>query len=187
MCDRISLNLQRDHANVRPIEACVILLPMFEFLHRNSTFRSILADSVSEAPTTKTAMGASSLSPLPYTLITLSSYVLAHATSLASTRAIAYANLALHILLVFVETDELSSVLCLPSSHTIWLCRQVTCSLSMRMLLRYLNCTKPLYVIEGSNLTIINQVRAPLCSILDCCVLWLRHNLHLQLEVHLYL
>ena len=158
MCDRVSLNLQRDHADDRPIEACVILLPMFEFLHRNSTFRSILADSASEAPTEKTAASASS--PLPYTLITLSSYVLAHATSLASSRAVAYANLALHILLVFVETDELSSILCLPSSHTIWLCRQVTYSLSMRMVLRHLNRAKPLDLIEGSDLTIINQVQS---------------------------
>ncbi|KAA1467980.1 DUF1741-domain-containing protein [Dentipellis sp. KUC8613] len=102
--------------------------------------------------------------PLPYSLISLSSYLLTHATSLASLRAVAYANFALHILLAFVEKDELMKVVCQPSSLDIRLCRQ-----------------------RLPTLPIPKLPRPPLCALLDCCVLWLRHNLHKRLEVSLYL
>ncbi|OBZ78701.1 putative glycine dehydrogenase (decarboxylating), mitochondrial [Grifola frondosa] len=92
----------------QPIEACVILLPLFEFIHGSSTFQKVLVQSIDS----ETEKKATSLSPLPYTLLTLSSYLLTHASSSSSPRAIAYANLSLNILLVMVESNEIMRVLC---------------------------------------------------------------------------
>lgn len=36
-------------------------------------------------------------------------------------------------------------------------------------------------------LPLVSKSRPPVCAILDCCVLWLRHNLHKRLEVYSYL
>ncbi|KAI0068085.1 DUF1741-domain-containing protein [Artomyces pyxidatus] len=147
----------------QPIEACVVLLPIFEFLNRNATIVTYLAEGIrpndSENPATN-----SKPTPLPYTLISLSSYLMTHASSLSSARATSYANLTLHILLDFVEKEELLRALCEPRSHDIRLCRQ----------------RPPL-------LPLVSPPRPPICAILDCCVLWLRHNLHKRLEVHMYL
>lgn len=105
----------------RPIEACVILLPVFEFLHSSPVFRKSFLDSlvVVEDKTPQRTP------PFPYTILTLSSYLLTHATSLSSPRAIAYANLSLSILLVMVEHVEIVRTLCQSSPTDIRLCRQV--------------------------------------------------------------
>ncbi|THH13581.1 hypothetical protein EW146_g6658 [Bondarzewia mesenterica] len=143
----------------QPIEACLILLPVFEFLHSNQIFLNVLSESVSTDVDGKT-----SSPPLPLTLISLSSYLMTHATSLSSPRAIAYANLSLNILLAFVEKDQIMRVVCQPSQTDIRLCRQ----------------RLPL-------LPLTSPPRPPVCALLDCCVLWLRHNLHIRLESSLYL
>ena len=107
----------------RPIEACLVLLPVFEFLHSNKTFLDVLSEPMLTHTDNKPH---TSSSPLPYHLITLSSYLTTHATSLSSPRAIAYANLALSILLTFVEKEEIMRPFSQPSLTDIRLCRQVS-------------------------------------------------------------
>ncbi|KAL6310173.1 hypothetical protein BKA93DRAFT_722531 [Sparassis latifolia] len=142
----------------QPIEACVILLPVFEFLSANETFRRVLV----ETPETDSDKITSRIAPLPYTLLTLSSYLLTHASSTSSPRATAYANLALNTLLVMAESKEILSSFCMNKAD-IRLCRQ----------------RLPLLP--------LSPARAPVCALLDCCVLWLRHNLHKRLEVYSYI
>ncbi|CAK5280589.1 unnamed protein product, partial [Mycena citricolor] len=136
----------------QPIEAGVVLLPLFEFTRINPTFPLILI----APPETK----SSSESSPPATLISLSSYVLTHASSTSSPRAIGYANLCLNILLCLVQNNGVLIAFSQPSDEKIRLCRQ----------------RPPVLPVPGPK-------RPPLCAILDCCVLWLRHNLHKRLEV----
>ncbi|KAF9074812.1 hypothetical protein BDP27DRAFT_1380923 [Rhodocollybia butyracea] len=135
-----------------PIEACVSLLPIYEFLGANWRFRSILLEK-----------SPSSNQSLLFTSLSLSSYLLTHATSATSSRALAYANLSLNWLLLISQEDEIMGALVQPSSAVIHLCRQ----------------KPPLLPPPSSN-------RLPICAILDCCVLWMKHNFHKRLEVHSY-
>lgn len=152
------VNTPKELFKNQPIEACVILLPIFELVLRNRIFPSILVEGVKDAAGDKT-----SRSPLPHTIVSLSSYLLTHATS-TSSRAIAYANIALNTLLAFVETKEIFRVFCEPSPHPVRLCRQ------RLPMLPFAPSPRPL-----------------ICAVLDCCILWLRHNLHKRLETSLYL
>ncbi|KAF9814518.1 hypothetical protein IEO21_05069 [Rhodonia placenta] len=142
----------------QPIEACVILLPIFEFLSINTTFQTIFVEPMGAA-----ADKSSRLAPLPYTSLTLSSYLLTHASSTHAPRAIAYANLALNLLLVMVESEVIMDAFCQTTGASIRLCRQ----------------RLPLLP--------LSPPRAPICALLDCSVLWLRHNLHKRLEVYAYI
>lgn len=165
----------------RPIEATAVLLLLFEFTRTNSTFNSVLIDYLSpdlETPgTSKPIHGR-----LPLTILTLSSYLITHASSTASPRAAAYANLCLNVLLAFVENGALLRALTPPVPQTIRLCRQAS-------------VPGPEYVLGWATnksqrqplLPIIGAPSSPLCSILDCCVLWLRHNLHKRLDTASYL
>jgi hypothetical protein len=108
----------------RPIEAIVVLLPMFEFLHLNQTFPLVLLEFTSTV--SDQTSSSNRLSPPPFTFLTLSSYLLTHASSAASPRAIAYANLSLNILLTFVENEDVMSVFCQSTQDSIRLCRQVS-------------------------------------------------------------
>ncbi len=108
---------------IRPIEACVILLPLYEFLHGSALFRRVFAATLATADEEKKT--ASRITPLPLTLLSLSSYLLSHASSSSSPRAIAYANLAMSTLLVIVESDEIMSSLRADSKEDVRLCRQV--------------------------------------------------------------
>ncbi|KAF8899008.1 hypothetical protein BD779DRAFT_1486579 [Infundibulicybe gibba] len=105
----------------------------------------------------------SRLPPPPCTLLSLSSYLLTHAGSTASLRSTAYANLSLNILLLLAEDDKIMSVLSKSSTSNIRLCRQ-----------------------RLPPLPIPKSGRAPTCALLDCCILWLRHNLQKQLDAHAY-
>ncbi|KAF7347688.1 DUF1741 domain-containing protein [Mycena venus] len=140
----------------QPIEACVVVLPVFEFLRTNPTFPLVL---VSPSDETK----SSTTSSLPYTILSLSSYLLTHASSTSSPRAIGYANLCLNTLLTLVQNDGVVIAFSQPSDERIRLCRQ----------------RLPVLPVPPSR-------RPPLCALLDCCVLWLRHNLHKRLEVQSY-
>lgn len=161
----------------RPIEATVVLLPIFEFLHLNPIFPLVLLESISDPMNP-----SSQLSPPPFTFLTASSYLLTHASSTSSPRAIAYANLSLNILLTLVESDDIMNSFCKSVPNTIRLCRQVSNLLHLFIFsAQYPNLQRqPLLPIPPS-------FRAPICALLDCCVLWLRHNLHRRLEVSSYL
>ncbi|KIM88668.1 hypothetical protein PILCRDRAFT_24417, partial [Piloderma croceum F 1598] len=74
----------------QPIEAIVVLFPIFEFVHLNTTFPLILLESIPMGSDQMTSI--SRLSPPPFTILTLSSYLLTHASSTSSPRATAYAN-----------------------------------------------------------------------------------------------
>lgn len=152
------VNTPKELFKDQPIEACIILLPIFEFVLRNRKFPSIFVEGVNDAASDK-----NSRLPLPHTIVSLSSYLLTHATS-TSSRAVAYANIALNILLALVETKDIIRVFCEPSPHPVRLCRQR---------LPMLPFTPP--------------PRPLSCAVLDCCILWLRHNLHKRLETSLYL
>ena len=91
-----------------------------EFALRNSTFPSVLVEGIKNAAGNK-----NSQPPLPNSILSLSSYLLTHATSTSSSRAIGYANVALHILLAFVESDEVILAFCEPNPQPVRLCRQV--------------------------------------------------------------
>ena len=115
-----------DHADgTRPIEACVILLPIFEFLHANERFHAILLEPLTaemEPPS------PARISPLPYTLLTLASYLLTHASSVHAPRAIGYAHLSLNILLVMAESRVIMQAFCNRGDADVRLCRQVNSS-----------------------------------------------------------
>ncbi|KAG5220686.1 Chromatin structure-remodeling complex protein [Salix suchowensis] len=91
----------------------------------NPTFNLVLIDYLSpdlEVP------GTSKLNHerLPSTILTLSSYLITHASSTASPRAAAYANLCLSVLLAFVENEALLGSLTPSVPQAIRLCRQVS-------------------------------------------------------------
>ncbi|KAG2367783.1 hypothetical protein BDR07DRAFT_1469429 [Suillus spraguei] len=134
-------DLPRESLKTQPIEATVTLLPVFEFLFFNPLFGQVLVDMT---PKSSNSKQSTLVPPLAHNILSLSSYVLTHASSSASPRTLAYANLTLNTLLVM-------------------LCRQ----------------RLPL-------LPVPSPMRAPICALLDCCVLWLRHNLHKRLEVHTF-
>lgn len=99
------------------------MLPLYEFLQGSPTFRRIFASTLAAAEEDKKT--ATRITPLPLTLLSLSSYLLSHASSSSSPRAIAYANLALNTLLVMSENDEIMAALQEESKEDIRLCRQV--------------------------------------------------------------
>jgi hypothetical protein len=160
----------------RPIEACVVLLPLYELLQRNIAFRAVFAAAVmSDADDTP------GRAPLPHTLMSVASYLVSHATSLSSARASAYAALVLQILLAISEKRELLRVLREPSKADVVLCGQVRA-------LFYTACAAvTLFVQRLPRLPAAPLKRPLLCALLDCCVLCLRHNIHKQLDVGLYL
>ena len=108
----------------------MVLLPLFEFLHGSSTFRRTFISTLTPKDEKKTA---TKITPLPLTLLSLSSYLLSHASSSSSPRSIAYANLAMNILLVMSEHDEILAALQQNSTEETRLCRQVC----WKPLLRY--------------------------------------------------
>ncbi|KAF9786843.1 hypothetical protein BJ322DRAFT_1052283 [Thelephora terrestris] len=140
----------------QPIEAAAVLLPVFEFLDNNKSFADVLVKPFTQEDDSQEHV-------LVLSLVTASSYILTHATSSASPRAVAYAHLSLNILLRLVQNPKISSAFCQPRSRPIRLCRQRI----------------PL-------LPIVTGPRPPMCAVLDSCVLWLRHNLHKKLEVNCY-
>ena len=102
----------------RPIEAVAALLPVFEFLDNNPTFAEVLVKPFTQEDDTQDHV-------LVLSLVTTSSYILTHATSSASPRAVAYAHLSLNILLRLVQNPKIASAFCQPWFHQIRLCRQV--------------------------------------------------------------
>jgi hypothetical protein len=95
-----------------------VLLPVFEFLDNNPTFAEVLVKPFTQDDDSRDRV-------LVLSLVTTSSYILTHATSSASPRAVAYAHLSLNILLRLVQNPKISSAFCQPLSRPIRLCRQV--------------------------------------------------------------
>ncbi|KAG2076883.1 hypothetical protein BDR04DRAFT_630852 [Suillus decipiens] len=155
-------DLPRESLKTQPIEATVSLLPVFEFLFFSPLFGQVLVDMI---PKSFDSKQRTLVPPLAYNILSLSSYVLTHASSSASPRTLAYASLTLNTLLVMSENAHIMSAFCKPTSskEAIRLCRQ----------------RLPL-------LPVPSPMRPPICALLDCCVLWLRHNLHKRLEVHTF-
>ncbi|KAJ3977857.1 hypothetical protein EV361DRAFT_943954 [Lentinula raphanica] len=110
--------------------------------------------------TTKNGSGSTGLL---FTSLSLSSYLLVHANSTSSPRSLAYANLSLTWLLLLSTNSQVMESLTQPATsypgpvHT---CRQ----------------KQPLLPNPSSD-------QRPVCALLDCCVLWIRHNLNKRLEV----
>jgi hypothetical protein len=104
----------------RPVESGVVLLPVHEFLRANPLFTTVfLEDLVSPG------CGGQS-KPLPSTLITFSSYLCTHASSVYTARSMGYANLALNILLFLVENGVLMEFMTQTLSPSVHLCHQVS-------------------------------------------------------------
>ncbi|XP_006454085.1 hypothetical protein AGABI2DRAFT_113843 [Agaricus bisporus var. bisporus H97] len=93
----------------QPIEAAVALLPILEMVMANKIFASILSQEVSSISEKNNASSQQSSPAAFLTVISLSSYILAHASSAASPRALAYAGLSLKTLLSFLEASELTN------------------------------------------------------------------------------
>lgn len=111
----------------RPIEAAVALLPIFEMVNVNKIFSSVLSQGISSGPRKKNGESGQTSSPaILLTAVSLSSYILAHASSAASPRALAYASLSLKTLLIFLEASELVNALFEPCQHVVQLSRQVS-------------------------------------------------------------
>ena len=104
----------------RPIEASVVLLPMYEFLRANPLFTTVLLEDLVSPPAD---VGQSS--PLPCTLIRFTSYLCSHASSTSSPRSMGYANLSLNTLLSLVENGVVMEFMTQTSITAIPLCRQV--------------------------------------------------------------
>ena len=153
-----------------------MLLPVFEFLDSNPTFAEVLVKPFTQEDDSQDRF-------LVLSLVTASSYILTHATSSASSRAVAYAHLSLNILLRLVQNPKISSAFCQPWPRPIRLCRQVR-----------LFCLSRLYIMEATRLPqripplpAVTGSRPPMCAVLDSTILWLRHNLRKKLEVNCYM
>ncbi|QRV97724.1 hypothetical protein RhiJN_25743 [Ceratobasidium sp. AG-Ba] len=209
----------------QPIEAAVILFPLFEFISQNPAFRLIFAQSVHPEPielhssrpasprlqsprpsigsrrnSTSTPLGSPRLRPgslimagrsasmasvvqkaqaqarlqqnevrCAAELLSMASYALAHAGTpgVGGGRTEGYARLVLDTIQQCVADEEIVRGLCSPPTKDdkpVWTCRQKLPLLPLR--------TTP----------------APLiCSVLDACILYLRHNLSKRLDAGSYL
>ncbi|KAH8930130.1 hypothetical protein BT69DRAFT_1328110 [Atractiella rhizophila] len=148
-----------------PSEASIILFPFYDLLNSNKALASLMIaevqlelDEDEEGVLNKSWTRHSPIA----TLISFSSYVLCHGS--VSPRSRAYSRLCLIVLTLFCE--EGGKVLASQDyARTIRLCRQ------------------RLPTLPYSN----DRKRPPICAILDCCTLYLRHNLQKKLDVHSYI
>lgn len=160
----------------RPIEASAILVSTFEFLIWNTEFAAITLEM---GPTKGKPEEPSNLVT---SLLTLSSYILCHATSSKSLRALSYAEICLRILLFMTEDPQIIKFLLLPTSQEIHICRQVGPNHSSPRILTDLWNLQRRPIIPAAV-----TPRESIGALLDCCILWMRHNLHKRLDVHCYM
>ena len=99
----------------------MVLLPVYEFLRANPLFTTVLLEDLVSPE------GTGQTNPFPCTLITFSSYLCTHASSVYTGRSIAYASLALNVLLFLVENGVVMEFLTQTTFPSIHLCRQVSC------------------------------------------------------------
>jgi hypothetical protein len=104
-----------------PPENAVLLLGAFEFLRSNSQFRDLLRNDIAGNDTRE--YGPSSG---VFAIITLTSYLVTHASSVSTSRSLAYANLGLHVIFTLIDHDEMLEQLCEPTGKGIHVCRQAS-------------------------------------------------------------
>src|ERR1700733_12382481 len=99
-----------------------MLLPLFELLQLNPVFSSVIVESLSiETPSNR--------SPMIFSLLSLASYIFAHASSVGSPRSLAYANLSMRVYLSITQEEFMASKLARESGN-VRICRQVSTLLS---------------------------------------------------------
>ncbi|KAH7107043.1 hypothetical protein BKA62DRAFT_685856 [Auriculariales sp. MPI-PUGE-AT-0066] len=147
----------RDQFKHLPPAQTVVLFAAHEFMHESASFRAVLiVDTKSDNGT---------VAPCLHTLLSMSSYLFTHGS--ASPRSVAYASLALNILAVISNHDDILAALSsepAKGSKDIWLCRQ-----------------------REPPLPLSSAARPALASLLDVCILFIRHNMQKRLEVQSYL
>lgn len=111
------------------------------------------------------SLDSASKTPWMASFLNLASWIFSNASTSSSARTHAYANLVLEMLLLVVENEYAASVLCSRSCRGIQLCQKR---------LPRLPTARP------------GPPRPAISEILDCCNLWLRHNLHKRLPAHSY-
>ncbi|TEB38887.1 hypothetical protein FA13DRAFT_1751440 [Coprinellus micaceus] len=97
------------------------------------------------------------------TFLTLTSWILTNASSSSSGRTLSYASLVLEMILVLMEDEHCMDILTSRIASNVQLCSQ-----------------------RQPRLPALPPGRPLLCDILDCCNLWLRHNLHRRLATQSY-
>ncbi|KEP45809.1 putative MFS-1 domain protein [Rhizoctonia solani 123E] len=159
----------------QPIEASVILFPFFEHISQNRAFRAIFAETIHPDPIKSHVVQQSKPDTQLHQnircaseFVSLASYILAHAgsTSAGAGREEGYAGLVLDILERCVADEGILRAMCSPpvaGDSIIWLCRQRLPLLPLR--------TGPASFI---------------CSVVDVCILYLRHNLSKKLDSGAY-
>lgn len=102
-------------------------------------------------------------SPWISSFLSLASWLFTNASSASSSRTMAYASLALEMQLVLVENASAMNVLCTRPAPGLQLCQQ-----------------------RLPRLPHVRVGRPLICDVLDCCNLWLRHNLNRRLAAPPY-
>ncbi|KAH8835505.1 hypothetical protein DL96DRAFT_1702483 [Flagelloscypha sp. PMI_526] len=144
----------KSHLQKQPIEGAVICWTLYEVLLVNPSFPTLLIDSIDGEDKTQI--------PLVFSVISLSSFLFSHATSIDTSRSFDYAALCMALLDAMLAQQAILDGL-LRRSADIILCRQ-----------------------REPPLPSAQDGRLAICALLDCCVLWLRHNLAKRFPVHQY-
>ncbi|GAA5822072.1 hypothetical protein JCM11251_004848 [Rhodosporidiobolus azoricus] len=134
-----------------PPEMTVLLLPFYELLNSNKTFGSLVFSAG------ETEEGEPPV--LPPALISLSSYIVCHAS--LSHRGRLYSRLSLVLLLILVEEGE--GKLTQEGTEEIRLCRQRQPTLPQ------------------------SDTKRPISAMIDTVVIFLRHNLRKRLDIETYI
>ncbi|KAG8780335.1 hypothetical protein FRC15_009620, partial [Serendipita sp. 397] len=145
----------------QPIEAAAGLLPLYELLQLNPVFTSVIVESLTTEGGASSS-GPTNRPPMIFSFVSLASYLFTHASSVGTPRSLSYANSTMRII-ALMTSDEPMTAKFARESGNIRICRQ-----------------------RLPRLPESPTSRPILCSILDCLVLWLRHNLHKKLEVSSY-
>ncbi|KAG2022949.1 hypothetical protein CC2G_000661 [Coprinopsis cinerea AmutBmut pab1-1] len=155
-----SNNANGEPGKPQPVVSAVSLLPFYEFVRGNRAFVQTLLQTIDSTSPAK----AHNSSPLA-SLLSFASHLFTHGSS-ASTdpRTSSYANLALDTLLTLVESEQAVEVFTSKITSGVNLCRQ-----------------------RLPKLPIPPPRRQLACEVLDCCNLWLRHNLHRRLSTQSHL
>ncbi|KZV99039.1 hypothetical protein EXIGLDRAFT_831813 [Exidia glandulosa HHB12029] len=147
----------REHYKHLPPVQAVVLFPLHEFLLQSESFRTVFVADATDD-------ASPDVRPCIHEVLSATSYILTHGAS--SPRGAAYASLCLKILAVCASHANILGALATEprGKKDIWLCRQ-----------------------REPHLPLPSGARPALASLLDCCILWLRHNMLKRLEVGSYI